>query len=36
MVKRKFAQVLEESDMQDYATNKLIEKKSSEFAKSEF
>jgi hypothetical protein len=36
MVKRKFAAVLENSDMQDYETSKLIEKKSSEFAKSEF
>lgn len=36
MVKRKFAEVLENSDMQDYETSKLIEKKSSEFTKSEF
>lgn len=36
MVKRKFAEVLENSDLQDYETSKLIEKKSSEFAKSEF
>ena len=35
MIKRKFAAVLENSDMQDYETSKLIEKKSSEFAKSE-
>ena len=35
MIKRKFAAVLESSDMQDYETSKLIEKKSSEFAKSE-
>lgn len=34
-VKRKFAQVLDCSDLQDYETSKLIEKKSSEFAKSE-
>ena len=33
MVKRKFAEVLDNSDMQDYETSKLIEKKSSEFAK---
>ena len=36
MVKRKFADVLDKSDMQDYETSKLIEKKSGEFAKSEF
>lgn len=36
MVKRKFADVLDKSDMQDYETSKLIEKKSSEFTKSEF
>ena len=36
MVKRKFAAVLDNSDMQDYETSLLIEKKSSEFAKSEF
>lgn len=36
MVKRKFADVLDKSDMQDYETSKLIEKKSNEFAKSEF
>ena len=35
-VKRKFAAVLDNSDMQDYETSLLIEKKSSEFAKSEF
>lgn len=35
-VKRKFAKVLDNSDLQDYETSKLIEKKSSEFAKSEF
>lgn len=34
-VKRKFAQVLEDSDVQDFETSQLIEKKSSEFAKSE-
>ena len=34
-VKRKFANVLDMSDMQDYETSKLIEKKSDEFAKSE-
>ena len=34
-VKRKFADVLDKSDMQDYETCLLIEKKSSEFAKSE-
>lgn len=36
MVKRKFADLLDKSDMQDYETSKLIEKKSNEFAKSEF
>ena len=36
MIKRKFAHVLDNSDMQDYETSLLIEKKSSEFAKSEF
>lgn len=36
MVKRKFADVLDKSDMQDYETSKLIEKKSGEFSKSEF
>ena len=35
-VKRKFADVLDKSDMQDYETSLLIEKKSSELAKSEF
>ena len=35
MIKRKFAHVLDNSDLQDYETSKLIEKKSSEFAKSE-
>ena len=35
-VKRKFADVLDKSDMQDYETSMLIEKKSQEFAKSEF
>lgn len=34
-VKRKFAEVLDKSDLQDYETSKLIEQKSSEFAKSE-
>jgi hypothetical protein len=34
-VKRRFANVLDLSDMQDYETSLLIEKKSSEFAKSE-
>lgn len=33
-VKRKFAHVLDNSDMQDYETSLLIEQKSSEFAKS--
>lgn len=32
-IKRKFAEVLDLSDMQDYETSKLIEKKSSETAK---
>ena len=32
-IKRKFSGVLDNSDMQDYETSKLIEKKSSEFAK---
>lgn len=36
MVKRKFADLLDKSDMQDYETSLLIEKKSTEFAKSEF
>lgn len=35
LVKRKFAHVLDNSDMQDYETSKLIEQKSSEFSKSE-
>ena len=35
-IKRKFAAVLDNSDLQDYETSMLIEKKSSEFAKSEF
>lgn len=34
-VKRKFADVLDKSDLQDYETSMLIEKKSNEFAKSE-
>lgn len=34
-IKRKFAKVLENSDMQDYETSMLIEKKSEEFARSE-
>lgn len=34
-IKRKFAEVLDNSDLQDYETSLLIEKKSSEFAKSE-
>lgn len=34
MVKRKFANVLDLSDMQDYETSMLIEQKSSEFAES--
>ena len=34
-VKRKFANVLDLSDMQDYETSQLIERKSEEFAKSE-
>lgn len=33
-IKRKFAEVLENSDKQDYETSKLIERKSDEFAKS--
>ena len=36
MIKRKFAEVLDHSDMQDYETSLLIERKTSEFAKSEF
>ena len=35
LIKRKFADVLDKSDLQDYETSLLIEKKSSEFAKSE-
>lgn len=34
-VKRKFAMVLDASDLQDYETSKLIEKKSKEFATTE-
>ena len=34
-IKRKFAAVLYNSDLQDYETSLLIEKKSNEFAKSE-
>ena len=34
-VKRKFAAVLDDSDLQDYETSKLIEQKSNEFAKNE-
>ena len=34
-VKRKFADVLDKSDLQDYETSMLIDKKSKEFAKSE-
>ncbi len=34
-IKRKFADVLDKSDLQDYETSLLIEKKSNEFAKSE-
>ena len=34
-IKRKFALVLEDSDVQDFETSQLIEKKSSEFARSE-
>lgn len=36
MIKRKFANVLENSSIQDYETSKLIEKKSNEFSKGEF
>lgn len=32
-IKRKFAEVLDQSDLQDYETSKLIEQKSSEFAR---
>ena len=35
-IKRKFAAVLDNSDLQDYETSMLIEKKSNEFARSEF
>lgn len=35
LIKRKFAEVLDKSDLQDYETSLLIEKKSNEFAKSE-
>ena len=35
-VKRKFADVLENSKMQDFKTSELIDKKSKEFANSEF
>lgn len=35
-IKRKFENVLSNSKIQDYKTNTLIEKKSSEFAKSDF
>ena len=34
MVKRKFADVLEKSGIQDFETSELIDRKSSEFAKS--
>ena len=34
-IKRKFADVLDKSDLQDYETNLLIDKKSNEFAKSD-
>ena len=34
-IKRKFADVLDKSDLQDYETSMLIEQKSGEFAKSE-
>lgn len=33
MIKRKFAEVLDLSDFQDYETSKLIEQKTTEFAK---
>ena len=33
MIKRKFAEVLELSDIQDYETSKLIEQKTTEFSK---
>lgn len=35
-IKRKFAEVLDNSDMQDYETSKLIERKSSEVAGMDF
>ena len=35
MVKRKFAQVLEDSKISDFKTSELIDRKSREFAKSE-
>lgn len=35
MIKRKFAEVLDLSDMQDYETSQLMEQKEREFAKSE-
>lgn len=35
MIKRKFKEVLDNSDLQDYETSLLIEKKTSEFARSE-
>lgn len=35
LIKRKFAEVLDKSDLQDYETSLLIEKKSNEFANSE-
>lgn len=35
-IKRKFAKALENSKIQDFKTSELIDKKSSEFAKSEF
>ncbi len=34
-IKRKFADVLDKSDLQDYETSLLIERKSNEFAKGE-
>ena len=34
-VKRKFAAVLDSSDLQDYETSKLIEQKSNEFSKTD-
>ena len=34
MIKRKFAEVLDNSEHQDYETSKLIEQKADEFAKS--